>query len=381
MTSRRRPAPSAVRMAISFSRTDARTSSRFATFAQAIRTTTPTAASSVSSDGRAPPTICSRSGTTSADSLAFDFGILLRQPLGDRLHLGVGLRHRDTRLQSRDDAEKMGAAGRLGRVERERRPVLGVAREGEAGGITPMIVAGAPLSVIARPRMPRIAAEPPLPHAVAQDDHVVLAGNVFFRRERRGRAPGARAAVRRCPTTPSALMMRSAPLLPTKLRRAAAVPRRCARMTCSARASRGKWPARPRSGRTAARSRGRARARPARERQRPQQHAVDHAEDRAGGADAERQREDGDDGERRGSSSAGARRSARRAGHRPASAALLSVAGFAISTRSARRSTRGRACVRSASQTSRASRSQSPIWRQAWASASCSLAPPASASR
>ena len=40
---------------ISFSRTDARTSSRLATLAQAIRTTTATAASSVSSAGRMSP--------------------------------------------------------------------------------------------------------------------------------------------------------------------------------------------------------------------------------------------------------------------------------------------------------------------------------------
>ncbi len=51
------------------------------------------------------------------------------------------------------------------------------------------------------------------------------------------------------------------------------------------------------------------------------------------------------------------------------------------SIESASRSRRGRACGRSASQTSWVMRSQSRIWRHAWASASGSVAPRASASR
>ena len=77
-TRRRRLAPSAVLIAISFSRTDARTSSRLATFAHAMSTTTPTAASRVSSAGRMSlPTICSCSGVTSADSSALESGYCL----------------------------------------------------------------------------------------------------------------------------------------------------------------------------------------------------------------------------------------------------------------------------------------------------------------
>ena len=63
-TRRARPAPSARRIAISRWRTDERASSRFATFAQAISSTQPTAASSVSSAGRTSPTRSSCSGMT-----------------------------------------------------------------------------------------------------------------------------------------------------------------------------------------------------------------------------------------------------------------------------------------------------------------------------
>ncbi len=61
--SRPRRAPRASRTAISRRRLDPRASSRFATLAQAMRSTKPTAASSTSSDVRMSPTICSWSGT------------------------------------------------------------------------------------------------------------------------------------------------------------------------------------------------------------------------------------------------------------------------------------------------------------------------------
>ena len=61
---RQRLAPSTERRAISFWRTAARASSKFATFAQAISSNRPTAPSRVSKLVRRPPTIASCSGMT-----------------------------------------------------------------------------------------------------------------------------------------------------------------------------------------------------------------------------------------------------------------------------------------------------------------------------
>ena len=63
---RERLAPSASRSAISFCRTAARASSRFATLAQAMRRTNPTAPSKMRSAGLMSPTTSSWSGTTTA---------------------------------------------------------------------------------------------------------------------------------------------------------------------------------------------------------------------------------------------------------------------------------------------------------------------------
>jgi len=59
-TMRARPAPRARRIAISRCRTDDRASRRLATLAHAMRSTQPTAASSVSSAGRTLPMLCQR---------------------------------------------------------------------------------------------------------------------------------------------------------------------------------------------------------------------------------------------------------------------------------------------------------------------------------
>ena len=69
-----RAAPSAERTHSSRCRTDARTSSRFATLAQAMSSTNPTAVSSASSAGRTEPTSCSRSEITRTVQPAFDRG-------------------------------------------------------------------------------------------------------------------------------------------------------------------------------------------------------------------------------------------------------------------------------------------------------------------
>ena len=62
-TMRKRPAPSALRKAISFCRDAACAISRFATFAQAIKSTNPTAPKRINKVGLTLPTICSCSGT------------------------------------------------------------------------------------------------------------------------------------------------------------------------------------------------------------------------------------------------------------------------------------------------------------------------------
>ena len=62
---RMRPAPSAERIANSRFRPVARTRSRFATFAQAMSRTRPTATANISSDDCTLPTITSRIGFTS----------------------------------------------------------------------------------------------------------------------------------------------------------------------------------------------------------------------------------------------------------------------------------------------------------------------------
>ena len=69
-----RPAPSAARIASSLRRPSARANSRLPTLAQAISSTSATAASSITSDVRMSPTISSCSGTTVAPQPVFSFG-------------------------------------------------------------------------------------------------------------------------------------------------------------------------------------------------------------------------------------------------------------------------------------------------------------------
>ena len=73
-SSRARPAPSAVRTAISRRRASDRAISRLATFAQAISSTNATAAISVSSAGRSVPTSSTSSGVSSTARFSFVSG-------------------------------------------------------------------------------------------------------------------------------------------------------------------------------------------------------------------------------------------------------------------------------------------------------------------
>ena len=84
-SSRRRPAPSAARIASSRCLEAARVSSRFATLAQAISRTKHTAPSRMISGRLTSPTISSCSGTRRIPIPAFDW-ILFLQPRGDGVH-------------------------------------------------------------------------------------------------------------------------------------------------------------------------------------------------------------------------------------------------------------------------------------------------------
>ena len=77
-TMRRRPAPMAIRSAISRARPAPRISERFATFAHAISSTHTTAPNSTSRAGRTSPTSTSRSGRSATPNCAFDPDTLAR---------------------------------------------------------------------------------------------------------------------------------------------------------------------------------------------------------------------------------------------------------------------------------------------------------------
>ena len=74
LISRRRPAPSAARIASSFCREAARVSRRLATLAQAMRRTNATVAKRINSGCRTSPTISSCIGTSRTPMPAFTFG-------------------------------------------------------------------------------------------------------------------------------------------------------------------------------------------------------------------------------------------------------------------------------------------------------------------
>ena len=114
---RRRLAPIAVRIAISFCRPTARASSRLATLEHAISSTNPTAATSTSSDCRTFCTAKSCSGFTSALTPWLNSGYCVGQPFGDDVHLGLRLLEVDARLHPRDRKD----AGMPAAIVRQRR--------------------------------------------------------------------------------------------------------------------------------------------------------------------------------------------------------------------------------------------------------------------
>ena len=102
----RRVAPSAIRVAISRWRPEARASSRFATLAQAISNTRPTAPARISSTGRTSPIAVSASGVGVPDLVHLD---ALRMLAADRFRHRGELRidglDRHARLQTGRDSQ------------------------------------------------------------------------------------------------------------------------------------------------------------------------------------------------------------------------------------------------------------------------------------
>ena len=156
-TMRARPAPSAERIANSRLRTVARTSSRLATLAQEISSTSPTAPSIISSELRASPMMLSRNGPTVKCDTPIQCSGTHGGTRGRRLQLGVGLRHRDARLeQSGHVKEEVPVAA--GRIKLKRQPEVGPRSATKPFPITPTTVYGSLPSEIDFPTM---AGSPP----------------------------------------------------------------------------------------------------------------------------------------------------------------------------------------------------------------------------
>ena len=159
-----------------------------------------------------------------------------------------------------------------------------------------MIVAGAPLSVVERPTMSRSPPNRCCHMPWLRTTTLFLPGTSSSAVNARPSTGCTRAISKKSQDT-SALLMRSAPLLPRKRARAALcrddpLERRTLRAPVEERGRRDREAAVLRHDLVDAHQRFRLG-----ERQRPEQHAIDHAEHRAGGADAERQCEDGHDRE------------------------------------------------------------------------------------
>ena len=106
-TMRNRPAPKAVRSAISFCRPAARTNSRLATFAQAISNTNPTAPKRMKSVGRVFPISCSRSETRRRLHPRFESGYCSSSLAAITSSVGLRLRQRHSRLQLADRSHEV----------------------------------------------------------------------------------------------------------------------------------------------------------------------------------------------------------------------------------------------------------------------------------
>ncbi len=178
-TTRQPSAPSATRTAISFERAVARASSRLATLAHAMRSTNPTAAIMINSTGRMLPTWKSRSVWTSAPQPSVAARVLRLERGRDATEIALGLLERDRGLEAPDHLPRVIPAI-LHRVHLHRRPRARRGRELEVGrhhadhGVLHAVDEHLLPDHFAPP------AETVVPEAVAQDDHVRRADPIFL---------------------------------------------------------------------------------------------------------------------------------------------------------------------------------------------------------
>ncbi len=195
-SSRPRPAPTAVRTAISRRRASDRAISRLATLAQAMSRTNATAAISVSSAGRSAPNSSTSSGLTSTPRFSLVLRVGAFELPRDAVQLGLRARERHARLEPRQRPEPaIAAAGhRLRRrVDGERHPQLGDVGEALEPGRHDADDGVGARSSASRcvPTMSGIGAEAPLPQPVAQDRPPGRRGDEILRpRKTCVRAPG-----------------------------------------------------------------------------------------------------------------------------------------------------------------------------------------------
>ena len=123
---RPRPAPSAVRIAISFCRAAVRASSRFERLAQTISITTPTAPASTRSASRSVPLTCSASGVTRPSKLLRSRMRRARSAAPASRASACALAAGDAGLQPADHRHRVAPAVGLG-AEREREVEIEVA--------------------------------------------------------------------------------------------------------------------------------------------------------------------------------------------------------------------------------------------------------------
>ena len=149
---RRRPAPSAERIAISPRRDEARTSSRLATFAHAISRTKATVPSSTSNPRRTSSTIKSCAPTTDASGLLAL--VRRRDAAREGRHVGLGRIDGHAVLEAADHRQRVRAAALQlvgAKISGEYRSPGLPSGNLKSGGITPTTVNGAPVKVIDLP--------------------------------------------------------------------------------------------------------------------------------------------------------------------------------------------------------------------------------------
>ena len=183
-TRRPRPAPSAARTASSLRRVAPLASSRLATLAHAISSTSATAPKATETERCKPAPTSSRAKRLHGDG---PFAIVDRRIFGqggvDGLHSFAGLGQRGAAAQTSVDGEPVNLERSLVGREDQRLPEPGVVAIESAGREHADHLVG--FAVQHRPAAQNvgIAAEVVLPGGVAEDDHGSRSRPVFFRRE------------------------------------------------------------------------------------------------------------------------------------------------------------------------------------------------------